>query len=287
MADRDVSVRMTFEDEYTDGVKKADDATKDLDSSTEKMTEANLEANVQFMATLQGMERFNGGIRKTIQGLNDVGIISEKTRQDLKGVTGGLDVMTGTLQVAYVAMTAWTRATEAQKMAMVGLGAAAGAVGLAMVAMNATTEKQRVLFSLLTGVTAGLAVAQFTLALAEMSAKVAAAGPLAPIMAALIGGSIVAGATYIAATREQASAQTGLGEAKVVEARTTGNFTIHEGEEAVVRRISAAEAPAPGGPSVVVNNTFVGWFSPLDPRGQQRISEETARGIYQRLGGRT
>lgn len=294
--EREVKATLKFEDEYTEGVKQASKETDRMDKSLEDVQESSLEANIAFMATLDAVDKLGGGVAKIRGGLEDLGIVNEQTAETLRKVEGAADLVVGTAEIAIVTMAGWTRATEGQRNALLGLGAAAAAAGLAFAAVNAETEEAKAVYSALTGVAAGLAAAEFTLAAAKMAGWVAGAGPLSPAMAAVIAGALVAAsaaaATYWASTKETASAQMGEGQEKVfmveeggdVRPRRfaidqTGEIQLHAGEEATItRRGAPAEVSPieqPRAPLIGVVN-FNGWFSPLDPRGQRRAAEALA-----------
>lgn len=221
-----------------------------------------------------------GSVAKIRAGLEDLQIVTEEQAEALRKIEGAADLFTGTAQLATGAMHLWKKATDAQKTAMIGLGLATASVGLAMMAMNAQTNEEAALFSTLTGITSGLAIAQFTLALAKYSAAVAGAGPAAPIMAAVIGGALVAASVYWVSTKDMASAQTGEGQVLNAEVLQTGLVEIHQGEQMSITRgggVMANLRRTGGGGFRDLNITLVGAFDPMDPRGQRRIATQLGR----------
>lgn len=304
--EEEVRVDMKFRDEYTDGVKQARDMTEGLDRSLEDAGESSAEANLRFLATVEAVDRLGGGVSKIRGGLEDLGIVSGETAEQLRKVEGAADLMVGTAEIAIVSMEAWTRATNNQKIALIGVASAAAAVGTAMVAMNAESEDQRKIFSALTGVTAGLAAAEFTLAAAKAAGWTASAGPASPAMAAVIAGSLVATAaaiaTYVVASRKaaeeaEAGLQTGPGVIKEAEVLASGQIAdgirVDAGEAISIRAARPTATQAILGESRSMhpairemNVTIIGAFNPWDPAENRKAAEVLGENIVRRIGGR-
>lgn len=296
---------MKFNDEYTDGVKEAKQSTDRLDKSLEDVGETSAEANLRFLATMEAIDKVGGAVSKIRGGLEDLGIVSEETAKQLRKIEGAADLVVGSAQIAIVGMEAWTRATDNQRTAMIGLAFAAAAVGSAMAAMNAQSEEERAVFSTLTGITAGLAAAEFTLAAAKAAQWTASSGPLAPVTAAAIAAGLVGAAaaiaTYIAASRndsESVRMQTGPGVIKEAEVLSTGQIAdgliVDAGEDvtvrasrptvpdAILREKTGGSAPAIG----EMNVTIIGAFNPWDPSENRRAAETLGENTVRKLGGR-
>jgi hypothetical protein len=240
------------------------------------------------LATVEAIDAWGGGVSKIRGGLEDLGIVSEETANKLRKVEGAADIMVGSAQISIVALEAWKRATDAQKFAMIELGLVTAAVWAAYGAFTAQSNAQRIAFSLLTGITAGLAAAKFTLALAEASAAIAAAGPAAPIVAGLIGGGLAAGAVYWAATKAKAEGQTAIGEEREFEVRQSGIVEVHQGERMRLSREGegAANLGRPRrGSGANINVTLVGNFNLNDPVGVRRTGEQLGDYLDRYLGG--
>ena len=252
MADKEVSVKLTLDDELSDGMDKATQSTERLNKSVESLKDSSIETNVAFMANLETLDRFGGSIAKIRGGLQDTGIVSAETAEQLMKVQGAVDLIVGSSEILIVVQRTLQKTTQTQALAMGTLAAAAGGVAAAYMAINARSEQERELFAALTGVSLGLAAAQFTLALAKYSAAVADAGPLAPVVAGIITASLAAGAVYFASLK--ASAETEPGEIRVVE--KTGVALVHEGE--TIGRVSEPIRPATMPAEINVNvNGFI------------------------------
>lgn len=288
MAEKKLTVEMDFEDKYTDEVRDAADETDKLDRSLQSTEKSSMEANIAFLATVDALDKFGSGVSKIKGGLEDLNVVNEEQAEQLQKVVGAVDIFVGSAEIAVIGMAAWTRATEAQKTAMIGLGLASASAGLAIAAVNAQTKEGKAILSAMTGVTTGLAIAQFTLALATASQRVAAAGPAAPVVAGLIGGGLVAVGTYWAAIKSQAGAQTAPGEERVFEADTGGVIEIHGGETARITRegrTSPALRQREGVPAIgTFNLTLVSAIDPFNPAGQRAIAERTADYMDRVLG---
>ena len=263
--DKELKVSMEFDDNYTDKVEEAADSTEKLDKSLQDTEESALEANIAFLATMEAIDQVGGSVAKIRAGLEDLGIVTEEQAAALRKIEGAADLFTGTAQLATIATHGWKKATDLQKTSLLGVAAAAAAAGSAVMAMNAETAEQRALYSTLTGITAGLAIAQFTLALAQYSSAVAAAGPAAPIMAALIGGSLIAATTYWASTKAAAGAQTGPGEIREAEVMMTGQVEVHQGERMRLTRDGRTPASLRGMAERRGGDINLTVISPFDP----------------------
>lgn len=272
--DKEVKVKLTLEDEYSDKVEQATDKTEKLDGATKQLEGSTLEENVAFLTTIETLDRFSGSISKLRGGLQDTGLVSDDTAKQLQKVQGAVDMVVGSAEILVMLqkvlnaeMLKNITITRTQALAMGTLAASAGAVGFAYAAINAGSKEEKALFSALTGITAGLAAAQFTLAMAKFSEAVAGWGPLAPVIAGIIMASIAGGATYLASLK--ASAQTEEGEMRTVE--QTGMVLVHQGE--VIGRVSEpAQAPAGGTIQVVIN----GHLKPID---SQELADHIAKAI--------
>lgn len=175
------------------------------------------------------------------------------------------------------------------RTSLIGVAFAAGAIGAAMLAVNAQTKEQQVLFSVLTGIATTLAIAQFAAAAGLFAANVAGAGILAPVLAAVIGGALAAAATFAAASKAQAGLQTGTGEAKEFEVGATGNVEIHQGEQGRITRGGGTPALLrpiePRGAPIIGQLTIVNAFNPFDPSGQRMVADQIGGFIASRVRG--
>lgn len=237
--DEIVKVGMRFEDDYSDGAKKAADAAKDLDQSQKDVEESTLESNIAFLAQMEALDGLTSGYNQVIGGADDLGLVNQEQMEQLRKITGALDLTVGSMKLYTIATSALADVNTAFLIpSLIGVAAAAGAIGFALMAASAQSEEARATFSVLTGVATGLAAAQFTLAAANAFQSVALAGPAAPIVAGLITGGLAAIGTYLATAKEEAitrpedlnipGAQTEPGEYRVVE--QTGRAVIHEDE---------------------------------------------------------
>ena len=253
---------------------------------------------------MEAIDKVGGAVAKIRGGLEDLGIVSEETAEKLRKIEGAADLIVGSSQIAVVSMEAWTRATKNQRTAMIGLAAAAAAVSFAVAAANTENEDAKKVYSALTGVTAGLAAAEFTLAAAKAAQWTAASGPLAPVTAAAIAAGLVgvsaAIATYIASSEKAQSTlglQTGAGVIKEAEVLSSGQIasgiSVDAGEVVSVRaaRPNVAESilreRTTGGPMIrEMNVTIIGAFNPWNPAENRKAAEVMGENIIRRLGGR-
>lgn len=237
--DETVQVGMRFEDEYSDGAKRAADAARDLDKTQKDVEESTLESNIAFLAQMEALDGVTSGYNQVIGGADDLGVVNQEQMEQLRKITGALDLTVGSLKLYTIASEALADVNTALLIpSLLGVAAAAGAIGFALMASNAQSEEARVTFSVLTGVATGLAAAQFTLAAANAFESVALAGPAAPIVAGLIAGGLAAIGTYLATAKEESitrpedlsipGAQTRPGEYRKTE--ETGLAVIHEDE---------------------------------------------------------
>lgn len=261
--DKEVKVKLTLEDEYSDKVEQAAEKTEKLDQATQDLKGSTLEENVAFLTTIETLDKFGGSVSKIRGGLEDTGLVSEDTAKQLMKVQGAVDLLVGSAEIFMMVQRVMNAEmlknitiTRTQALAMGTLAASAGAVGFAYAAINAGSREQAALYSTLTGITAGLAAAEFTLAVAKFSEAVAGWGPAAPIIAGIIMAAIAGGATYLASLK--ASAQTEEGEVRTVE--QTGLVLVHAGEQ--IGRVSEPQQAATGSIQVVVN----GHIKPVDER---------------------
>jgi len=255
MADKEVKVKLTLQDDYTDKANQASGATEDLKESTESLTNAQMAENVAFIANIEALDRFGGAISKFRGGLSATGLVSQDTAEKLAKVQGAIDMVAGAGQMYLVIARQMANATQAQIAAYTGLAVAAGGVALAYMAINAKSKEQRALLSVLTGATLGLAAAKWTQAAAEFSAQVASWGPAAPIIAGILTAAIGGGLTYLASLK--ASAQTEPGEVRTVE--KTGVVLVHEGEQ--IGRVSEPERTRA---HQNINISINGYLAPVD-----------------------
>lgn len=290
MAEDDrVDVGFGFSDDYTAGVKEAKKETEEMNETLRETKDSSDDANLSFLATKEAVDAVGGSFAKIRAGAEDLNIVTEEQAEILRKVEGVADLFTGTAELALGTMKLWTQATVAQRNAMIGLGAAVGAAGLAFAAVNAESASARAHYSVLTGVTTGLALAEFTLAAAKMSSWVAGAGPLAPAMAALIGGALAASATYIASTRASVGLQTGRDQTVEAEVNATGDVRLHQGERIIVTREGGvpAELSALAGRAPLINHfhmTLVGQYNLGNPAGLRQTSEQIGRDVARQLG---
>lgn len=285
MADKDLNVKMKFEDDFTEGAERAEGQAKKLDKSVDDLSESTVEANIQFLATVEAVDKLGGGVAKIRGGLEDLGIVNEETAESLRKVEGAADLMVGSAEIAIVTMHVWKGASDALKMSLIGTTFAAMGVGAAFLAINAQTEETRALFSALTGVSMGLAAAQFTLAAANSIAWVAANPLLAPVLIGAIAATVAGLATYIAAGRAAASAQTAPGEVKVLEVEGTGNVLVHAGEQMIVGRPGPREGGRRRGREFPVTINFIGVVGTFDQRALDKTEEIIGRVVSNALGG--
>jgi hypothetical protein len=242
MADEKLEVVAEFKDDYSKGAEKAADDTERLDNSLQGLEGSTVEANIAFQTQIQTLEAVSSGYNQVFGGVQDLGIVNEKQIEQMRKIKGGLDLTIGSMKL-YTVWTELSNKLTEQQIALMGTAALAiGSVAIAMLAVNAATEEQRAYFSVLTGVTAGLAVSKFMLATAEMSYKSA-------LTLGVGAGAIVAGITYMVSSMNAAKqeavqvpgAQTDPGEVRRV---TRGGFVeLHTGDE--VSRPAEITEPMP------------------------------------------
>jgi hypothetical protein len=322
LADKELSVGLKFEDDYTDGVRDCTEETRALMAETDNLKESTVEANVEFLTQVETLHAVDRSVGQVRRGMNELGLANKEMDTAMRKIEGVSSLVIGSAQLATVALKGWTKATDNQKTAMVGLGLAAVGVGLAIAATNAQTDQERAYASALTGVVLGLAAAEFTLAAAKAAGWTAAAGPASPAMAATIAGSLVAVSaamgTYWVATHKTTSAQTEPGQERrftfgaeddqryhVTQTGEVRGLYAHEGEEMAIGRPPLTLQPsrpetATSGPAQpqqqvqpqVIDHSvsiatlqLVGWWSPLDPRGADAAGQALGKAIQQQLGG--
>jgi len=240
MADEELIVEARFDDDYTQKAKAATAATHDMADGLNNTQAAAQAANVSFLATMKSLDGLKSGFDANIRGMSELGIIGEDTVMKMRQVSAALDIVTGSTKMAIAAkkMLATVNFTEVLP-SLVAVGLAAASLAAAYLAVNSASKEQRIVFSALTGVTMGLAVAKFLLATAEISYKTA-------LTAGVAAATIAAGITYAVASMNSAkqsamdlpAAQTSEGEGRFV--RRTGQAVVHEGEV-----ISRADVSSP------------------------------------------
>jgi hypothetical protein len=270
MADEEVKVKLTLEDDFSDEAERAADATQHLDKGMDQLKQSTTEANVAFLTTLETIDKFGSSVSQLRGGLQDTGLVSDETAQSLLKVQGAVDILVGATQMYLTVGQMFKVLNLDITRTLKGVGFAAGAVATAYMAINAHSDEERAIFSTLTGITTALAAANFLLADAKLAATLAGYGPAAPFVAAAIVGAVAAGATYFASLK--ASAQTDVGEVRTVEKE--GIIYAHQGE--TIGRVSEPQQAGFGTVQVQVN----GYIQPVEP---ERLAQVIADAI--RFGG--
>jgi len=270
MADEELTIRANFDDRYTDKMVTAADETEEFRDQLDATRDSAMAANVSFIAQMQALDGVASGYGKAFSGARELGLINDELAVKLRKVKGVLDLTTGSAKMLQSAHQMLATTNTAMLIpSLLGVAFAAGAVAFAYMATNAESDRQRALFSVLTGVSVALAAAQFTLAAAEASVWVAKAGPAAPAMVAIIAGSLAAMATYMASTKKDMrtmskelmpEGQTSPGEVRMIE--ETGLVKVHRGEEII--RPAEISAPGPmrrmrgqeGGPIIILQGVW-------------------------------
>lgn len=230
MADKKVEVEFELKDEYTAKAEKIEESNKKIEKSFERVGESTLEANVKFMTTIESIDRFGTSIQQLRGGLEDTGLVSEEQAKQLQKITGVADILVSTTNILIISQKALKSITMENIKTLGTLGAVAGSLAFAYMAVTSKSKEEKEIFSALTGITTALATAQFALSLAKMAGW----GPLAPIIITAVVGSMAAAMTYFM-SMAHASAQTNEDEYRIIE--KTGIILAHEGE--VIGRVSA------------------------------------------------
>lgn len=263
MPDEELVIEIVAEDDYTDTVKDVRKETDELSDSMEDARASTEEANIAFLAQMQALEGVSSGYNQVFGGVQDLGLVNEQQIEQLRKIKGALDLTIGSLKLYSVAAEHLGKLNvDLLIPSLIGTAAAAGGIAFAMMAANAASEEERLVFAALTGVSFGLAAASFTLAAAQSSVRIAEAGILAPVVAAAIVGGLAFALTAIATQREEAmnvgtvpAAQTSPGQARMVD--ETGLALVHEGEE--ISRPSSISAPSfgrGGGTTVILQGVY-------------------------------
>ena len=257
----------------------------------EDVERSSAEANLAFIAQMQLLEGLSSGYNQAFQGARDMGLINDDLAEKLIKVKGAMDLTIGTMKIYKTLSEALTLVNFASLIpSLIGVAFAASAVALAYLSVNAETERQRRLFSVLTGVSVGLAAAQFTLAAANASAWITAAGPSAPLMAGIIFGSLAAMGTYLASSRQELfvspgdltpEGQTSPGTTREIE--ETGRIVAHRGEFLTRPGSVSPMISTPGRQTGDVTLVLQGVYNLDTVNGLRKISSMMSRGINQQL----
>lgn len=232
MADeREFKVTIVTDDQSTKNTQEAARATRNLDKAQRDLKKSTDDTNLAFLAEIEAIDKIHSGMQKIVGAVGELNLVNDKQLKQLRQLAAVLDLVVGSYEILLavrkldlIDKLTHIDLTNTQTIALGGMAAAMAGVGFAILAVNAQTDEQRALFSVLTGVTWGLAAAEFALAIAKVTEATLGFGTIAAI--GLITAALVSITTAVASA--EASAQTGPGEVKIV--TRTGNVTMHEGE---------------------------------------------------------
>lgn len=291
-ADETIIAEASFEDKYSAGVSKAAGETRKFKKELDNTKDSSEKANIAFLAQINALQGVQRGYSNVVSGVTTLGLLRPDEIAQLNKLKGVIDLVTGSLGL-YKSVAKLVAATNINTLipSLWGIAAATAGIGFAMLAATTASEDMRKLFSALTGISIGLAAAQFTLAAANSFAAISAAGPLAPVVAGVIAASVAGIATYLATAKTQAAvspgelpqAQTEPGQSRTV--LQTGQAVVHEGEE--INRPARVSSPRYGGLGMTV--IFQGVNDLTTYGGRRMMVEQLAAEMDQRtmMRGRT
>ena len=233
---------LTNLDEVTDDGERAERSMKDLEGATTAAGVSALAASEKWQAMGDAFGRTASSTAQVRGGLEDLGIATEGVSRGLQKMTGVADLAEAPLLHITDSMRVMETAGFRAAMAMGAAATATMGVGAALAAITAETEKEKQIFSALTGITWGLTAAQTALAISKSGVATLGFGSAltgAAILTA-IGGAIAGLATYAVA-----SYQTEYGQER--EVPTTQLAVVHRGER-MIREVGGG-----GGSGITVN----------------------------------